>query len=136
LGLDSTAIDRNLKLALASFESIPPVRLEPSSREADVNSVRLVIPSYQGGWRGTASIASHSNTSMRKTGDWRVSRPVIDSDKCTRCWICFVNCPDGAIWLTPEDVPQVDYTVCKGCMICLEGCPIDAVQSVREVEVR
>ena len=29
--------------------------------------------------------------------DWRVTRPVINLERCTHCWICFVNCPDGAI---------------------------------------
>jgi pyruvate ferredoxin oxidoreductase gamma subunit len=75
------------------------------------------------------------NTPLRKTGDWRVMRPVIDLSRCTRCWICFVNCPDGAIALTAENVPQIDYSVCKGCMLCAEECPIHVIESVREAEV-
>jgi 2-oxoacid:acceptor oxidoreductase delta subunit (pyruvate/2-ketoisovalerate family) len=60
-------------------------------------------------------------------------RPVIDLERCTHCWICFVHCPDGAIALAAGDEPQVDYGVCKGCLICAEECPIDAISTTREV---
>ena len=96
----------------------------------------LVVPTYQGGWAGTASVATRPNTSLRKTGDWRVMRPVIDQSRCTRCWICFVNCPDGAIALTAGNVPQIDYSVCKGCMLCAEECPVHVIESVREAELQ
>jgi pyruvate ferredoxin oxidoreductase gamma subunit len=96
----------------------------------------LTTPTYQGGWAGTASVATEPNTHLRKTGDWRVMRPVIDQSRCTHCWICFVNCPDGAIALTANHSPQIDYSVCKGCMLCAEECPIHVIESVREAELQ
>ena len=44
------------------------------------------------------------------TGDWKTYRPVWDSEKCTRCMLCHLYCPDGAIAWKPEtnegsDVP-------------------------------
>jgi 2-oxoacid:acceptor oxidoreductase delta subunit (pyruvate/2-ketoisovalerate family) len=63
-------------------------------------------------------------------------RPVIDPERCTHCWICFVHCPDGAIALDVADAPQIDYSVCKGCLICFEECPIRAIETIREGETK
>ena len=136
LMLDAAQIDKNLKLARASFEAMK-YPLAPASMSRDgisAGTLRVVDLSYDGPWLGTASVAGAPNTALRKTGDWRVMRPVIHRERCTHCWICFVNCPDGAITLAEGDVPEIDYGVCKGCLICAEECPVDAIESVRETE--
>ena len=144
LALSPEILEKNLNLAAASFD----LETSPSGRgrrEASGEGRRsshpegegcLVTPTYTGAWRGTASVASTPNTPSRKTGDWRVMRPVIDLERCTHCWVCFENCPDGAITLTEAETPQIDYGVCKGCLICGEECPIHAITSVRETECR
>jgi len=78
-------------------------------------------------------VTARPNTPLRKTGNWRLFRPVIDLERCTKCWICFVRCPEGAIELDAEENPHVDYEVCKGCLICVEECPIHVISRVREV---
>ncbi|MEM4298295.1 MAG: hypothetical protein QW815_08005 [Nitrososphaerota archaeon] len=65
-----------------------------------------------------------------KTGSWRTFKPVIDMQKCNRCMICFVYCPDGCI--NPEDY-GVKYEYCKGCGICAHECPLRCIQMVEEV---
>ena len=45
------------------------------------------------------SVLHAGNAVARPTGSWRVERPVVDPDICTRCGLCFVRCPDGAIAL-------------------------------------
>jgi pyruvate ferredoxin oxidoreductase gamma subunit len=132
---DPARLERNIHLAGESFRTTPlPVIVTLNDgASSGASYVRLVTPIYRGGWAGTASVASTPNTSMRKTGDWRVRRPVIDLARCTHCWVCFVNCPDGAISLDAGNIPKIDYGVCKGCMLCVEECPIDAIESVREV---
>jgi pyruvate ferredoxin oxidoreductase gamma subunit len=136
LGLEPAQIQKNRMLASVSFDSVTPKIDATAAVESGSNvpAVRLVTPTYEGGWVGTASVAASANTPLRKTGDWRVTRPVIDLSRCTRCWICFVSCPDGAISLRADDTPLIDYTICKGCMLCMEECPIDAVSSQREAE--
>ena len=136
LMLDSAQIDKNLNLARASYETIKSP-LAPAGLSQDFTSclaVGVVDPAYDGPWLGTASVASAPNTPLRKTGDWRVLRPIINSGRCTHCWICFVSCPDGAITLLEGDIPRIDYGVCKGCLICAEECPVDAIESMRETE--
>jgi pyruvate ferredoxin oxidoreductase gamma subunit len=137
LKLAGAAVERNAALARACFEGTAPYALhKPGIASPAASEVRVIQPSYDGGWAGTASVSSVPNTPLRKTGDWRVMRPVIDLAKCSRCWVCFLNCPDGAVLLGEGDIPQIDYSVCKGCMICAEECPVDAIETRREAEAK
>lgn len=77
------------------------------------------------------------------TGDWRVERPVINQDKCVRCRLCWVYCPDNAIREIDEEYVTskgrkykimyiVDYNYCKGCGICAQECPVNAIDMIPE----
>ena len=72
-----------------------------------------------------------------RTGSWRVTRPVIDPDKCIpaktgkhACFSCWLYCPDGVITKTVP--PTINYEYCKGCEICAEECPAGAITMVEE----
>jgi pyruvate ferredoxin oxidoreductase delta subunit len=66
-----------------------------------------------------------------KTGDWRSKRPIRDLDKCTRCLICWIFCPDGAISWDGKDISfNLDY--CKGCGICAQECPVKCIEMKEE----
>lgn len=67
-----------------------------------------------------------------KTGFWRTFRPVVDSAKCTRCTLCWIYCPDGAIERKEDDTPEIDFDYCKGCGICANECPVGAITMQRE----
>jgi len=72
---------------------------------------------------------------LANTGLWRTMRPVIDYQRCNRCWwVCSTFCPDGAINVTAGNYPQIDYDHCKGCMVCVTQCPPHAISSVPETE--
>ncbi|MEZ0393722.1 MAG: 4Fe-4S binding protein [Desulfurococcaceae archaeon] len=66
-----------------------------------------------------------------KTGSWRVLKPVIDYNKCTKCMLCWLYCPDMAIVWDGENV-VVNYDYCKGCGICEHECPVKAISMVPE----
>lgn len=66
-----------------------------------------------------------------KTGLWRTMRPVIDYDRCHRCWMCSAFCPDGAIAVS-DGTPHIDYDHCKGCLICVAQCPYHAMLALAE----
>ena len=67
------------------------------------------------------------------TGDWKTYTPVRDLEKCTRCLLCAVFCPDGAIhWNDEKGDIEFDYNYCKGCGICANECPTKAIKMVIE----
>jgi len=63
---------------------------------------------------------------INKTGSWRTYRPVIDHEKCNRCLLCWIFCPDSTIMMRNEKV-EFDYKHCKGCGICANECPPKAI---------
>lgn len=72
-----------------------------------------------------------------KTGLWRTLRPVIDYDRCKRCWwVCSTFCPDSAILVATGGTPEIDYDHCKGCMICVAQCPSHAIEAIPEHEAK
>ena len=66
--------------------------------------------------------------SVGKTGSWRTFVPVLDPDRCTKCLLCWVYCPEACI---SKDL-EIDLDYCKGCGICAEECPRDAITMVKE----
>ena len=74
-----------------------------------------------------AGVCSKSSTEFL-TGDWKTYMPIRDLNKCTRCLLCALFCPDGAIHWYPEKENIVfDYRFCKGCGICANQCPTNAI---------
>lgn len=72
------------------------------------------------------------NTSKRSVASWRSHRPLIERSLCTNCLICWIYCPEPAIYLDDSGVVQIDYDHCKGCGICSEECPRKAIKMVVE----
>ncbi len=67
-----------------------------------------------------------------KTGTWRVRKPIVNLDKCIKCGLCWLYCPENAIdWLEDKTV-AIDYDYCKGCGICSDVCPVKAITMINE----
>jgi len=66
------------------------------------------------------------------TGDWRVLRPVIDSERCQCCGQCWLICPTGCVDIKSSPV-SIDYRYCKGCGLCAQECGFGAIQMEREL---
>jgi pyruvate ferredoxin oxidoreductase delta subunit len=77
--------------------------------------------------RGAVSTRS---TMEYKTGDWGVSIPKIDYEKCTKCTLCHFYCPEGAINMRKDEYPEVDVDYCKGCGICVKECPVSCMEMI------
>ncbi|MBW9141707.1 MAG: 4Fe-4S binding protein [Candidatus Aramenus sp.] len=79
-------------------------------------------------------VAKPAKGSAGKTGTWRVLRPVIRYDKCTRCRLCIMYCVENTIDQEPNLYPKIDYDYCKGCGVCAQVCPTKAILMVPEVK--
>ena len=88
----------------------------------------LISPGFAG-----PTIRHRGSARFRQTGNWRTERPVIELEKCKRCFLCYLYCPEAAMRLDADNFPHIDYEHCKGCMICYEECPTDAI--TRRLEV-
>jgi pyruvate ferredoxin oxidoreductase delta subunit len=86
------------------------------------------------GWKELppAAIVTEPGSSRQyKTGDWRAFKPVVESDKCVNCLLCWVYCPDAAIIRNEKGV-AINYDYCKGCGICAKECPKLAIKMMEE----
>lgn len=81
-------------------------------------------------------VTDPGSASQYKTGDWRSQRPIFDKDKCTKCGLCYIYCPDCCIYQTDDGYFEADLFYCKGCGICATECPpkAGAITMIEEEE--
>jgi pyruvate ferredoxin oxidoreductase delta subunit len=77
-------------------------------------------------------VCEPGSTTANKTGGWRTYRPVFDYDKCIKCKLCELLCPDMSVLPRDDGFFEIDYEFCKGCGICANECPKDAIEMVLE----
>jgi pyruvate ferredoxin oxidoreductase delta subunit len=80
-------------------------------------------------------ITEAGNASLHRTGDWRTERPVMDKEKCNKCGLCWLYCPDAAIKAVKDGYYEPDLFYCKGCGICARVCPREAITMIEEEEI-
>ena len=79
------------------------------------------------------AITEPGSSRFYKTGDWRSLRPVVDKSKCVKCGLCYIFCPDAAIYEDKEGYFVADLEYCKGCGICAKECYVQCISMVEEV---
>jgi len=79
-------------------------------------------------------VTDPGSASQYQTGGWRTQRPVYDTDKCIKCGLCAIFCPDGCIGPNAEGYFEADLFYCKGCGICARECWTQAITMVEEEE--
>lgn len=129
-------IQRNLEQALAAFDQM--VANAGCVSEGGTTSVEhspapewVELPLDESDAAAAAVHAGATSVEVR-TGLWRIMRPVIDYERCNRCWwVCSEFCPDSAIKVV-EGRPEIDYDHCKGCLVCVAQCPPHAISAVPE----
>ncbi|MCB2187969.1 MAG: 4Fe-4S binding protein, partial [Deltaproteobacteria bacterium] len=51
----------------------------------------------------------------------------VDNEKCTKCGMCFRNCPVEAIDWKKKEFAKINLDKCIKCKTCLENCKFDAI---------
>ena len=88
----------------------------------------FVIKDYEDLPLGTYSEGMLLTESME---GWRTKKPVIDTDKCIDCGMCYLVCPEGVIYKENDKV-LIDYRFCKGCGICSKECIGKFINMIKE----
>jgi pyruvate ferredoxin oxidoreductase delta subunit len=81
-------------------------------------AVPAVPRGYTQGPRG------QSRNESFKRGTTKTQRPVVRFDLCTKCTLCWLECPDECFDPTPDGLYDVNYEYCVGCGKCAEICPV------------
>ncbi|RMF94908.1 MAG: pyruvate synthase subunit PorD [Candidatus Schekmanbacteria bacterium] len=64
--------------------------------------------------------------------DWRFETPKVNKDKCIKCGVCYLYCPDSAIKETDDGYFEADLTLCKGCGMCEKQCVTGCISMEKE----
>ncbi|MFH1437746.1 MAG: 4Fe-4S binding protein [Pseudomonadota bacterium] len=89
------------------------------------------------GWKDMppgADIIEPGSAVATRTGQWRSERPESKSEKCIKCGVCGLFCPEGCIDFQEDGTPLVDFEYCKGCGICARECFTGCIIMVMEKE--
>jgi pyruvate ferredoxin oxidoreductase gamma subunit len=132
VGVSGEALQRNLDATRRAYDLAPAVglaeRRRPPRRPAVNGFVLPLLPARS----SSPAIDAQANAAQRHMEGWRIFRPEIDLAHCTRCFLCFALCPEGAVQLDENNYPVIDYQHCKGCLICAEECPTETIHERRE----
>ena len=69
-----------------------------------------------------------------ESGTWRSQRPTYDFNKCIKCGLCAMFCPEGCIEQNEDGYFEGDLFYCKGCGICARECWPRVIKMEEEVE--
>ena len=81
-----------------------------------------------------AIVVEPGNTRQYKTGDWRSQVPTYNFDRCIKCGMCQLFCPEGCIEQNAEGHFEANLFWCKGCGICSRECPTVVITMKDEEE--
>jgi pyruvate ferredoxin oxidoreductase gamma subunit len=90
-----------------------------------------VLPSWRELLPGNV-IVEPGNAKSYRTGDWKSAHPVWNDQKCIKCGICYLFCPEGCIREQDNAYFRADLYYCKGCGICARECWTGAINMVEE----
>ncbi|MCH7745260.1 MAG: (4Fe-4S)-binding protein, partial [Chloroflexi bacterium] len=86
-----------------------------------------------GGFRGGEGGFQPVRNEVFKKWSTRTMRPVINFETCTKCTLCWLQCPDSCFDVTPEGLYDTNMESCCGCGVCEEVCPVpECVTMVNE----
>ena len=90
-----------------------------------------ILPSWKDLLPGCV-VTEAGSAKQYRTGDWRSQKPVWDHQKCIKCGVCYLFCPEFCIGQNEEGYFEANLYYCKGCGICARECWTEAIKMVEE----
>ena len=103
-------------------ERIPYESVKPTWQQITEALVVPAVPSQEQMTEGPYQAERNPNY---KTLSTRTNRPLIDFNKCRRCGLCWLHCPDSAFDIMPDGLYNTALEYCDGCGICATICPVE-----------
>ena len=139
--------ETHVEAAREVYEDLRPVEIEPGQGNDEVpftfellkwHEMRqgVVIDGVGGheGFRGGEGGYEPGRNPYFKKWSTRTMRPVVSFDKCTKCTLCWIACPDTCFDVTPDGYFDANMEACCGCGVCEAICPVkDCITMVNEV---
>lgn len=130
-----TGDERRVNAAIEGYESVQQRYKQVTPEEGvDWPHVVPVLPNWSEFEEGAVIPAAprgfelgprgQSRNPNFRRGTSKTLRPVVRFDLCSKCTLCWLECPDGCIDATADGVYDIDYQYCVGCGKCAEVCPI------------
>ncbi len=79
-------------------------------------------------------VVEPGNTREYKTGDWRSQVTTYNFNRCIKCGMCQLFCPEGCIEQNVDGYFEANLFWCKGCGICARECPTAVITMIEEEE--
>ena len=140
--------------ALRSYERTETVTVEPSQGNAETpytfefpkwHEMRegIAIPGIpmgqavlDGDTGKTGGYRPARNPTFKKYTT-RSMRPVVDFEKCIKCTLCWLQCPDSCFDVMPDGMYDANMEACCGCGVCEAVCPeANCITMVSETQFR
>ncbi len=138
--LGDAVVETNLARALEAYDQMQShagsVQTSAEAGADDYRAPAWIDLPFDDARVSAPDIHAAANSVEVRTGLWRTLRPVIDYERCNKCWwVCSTFCPDGAIKVV-DTTPSIDYDHCKGCMVCVAQCPPHAIEAIPEQQAQ
>src|SRR6266496_3230377 len=140
--------------ALRAYERTETVTVEPSQGNPE-KPYEFEFPKWQEMREGVTIPAIPMGRAVLdadtgKTGGYRPARnptfkkyttrsmrPVVDFEKCIKCTLCWLQCPDSCFDVMPDGMYDANMEACCGCGVCEAVCPeANCITMVSETQFR
>jgi pyruvate ferredoxin oxidoreductase gamma subunit len=121
----------NIEACRRAFEEIVISEAEATVKKKSRGVPVEVLPSWKDLLPGSV-IDDPGNAKKFRTGDWKSAHPVWNNQRCIKCGICYLFCPEGCIREKEDSYFEANLYYCKGCGICARECWTEAIKMVEE----